>query len=53
MDRPVLAARIFCIKLRTLIAFVKDGKVFGDVKAYIRVIEFREGDSLTHTASFL
>lgn len=42
IDRPDIAARVFRIKPRALMAFVIDEKVFGEVKAHVRVIEFQK-----------
>lgn len=41
VDCAGLAARVFYIKLRPSMAFVKDEKVFGDVKAYVWVMQFQ------------
>lgn len=40
IGRRDIAARVFRIKLRAIMAFVIDEKIFGDVKAHVRVIEY-------------
>lgn len=53
-DRLDLAARVFRIKLRTLMVFVIDEKVVDHVKTYIRVIEFQKrGLSHAHCILFM
>lgn len=40
-DSLDLAARVFQITLEVLMAFVIDEKVYGEVKVYVRVIQFQ------------
>lgn len=42
VDHPDLAACVFCIELCALMAFFIDQKAFGNVKAYVRAIEFQK-----------
>lgn len=54
VDRPDLAARVFCTKLRDLIPFVIYEKVFGEVTAHVRVINFQKRGLLhAHCIFFL
>lgn len=51
--RPDITARIFRIKLRAIMAFIIDGKIFRDVKTYVRVIGFRKQEKPhAHCISF-
>jgi len=42
-DRPDLVARVYRAKLRSLMDFLTKQKYFGDVAAYVHVMEFQKG----------
>ncbi len=41
-DRPELSARVFSLKLKSLMEAVNKNKIFGDVVAHVRVIELQK-----------
>lgn len=47
IDRLDICVRVFCIRLRALMAFVIDARIFDEVSAHVRVIEFQRR-SLSH-----
>ena len=41
-DRPELCSRVFRVKMKSMVAYVIDKKLFGTVSAHARVIEFQK-----------